>query len=62
MLTPKRSVAQLAFPPTVNGTLTARRVLRAAKSHEQRVGAGPVTWEFVVERVTRIEVALSAWE
>jgi hypothetical protein len=51
-----------AWPRSANATLMARSVLRGL-----RRGAGwrrcrPLACEFFVERVTRIELALSAWE
>jgi hypothetical protein len=45
-----------------NGPLMARRSL--ATRNEARFGVGimALTWVYVMERVTRIELALSAWE
>ena len=49
-----------AQPKTANGPLMARRDQQDASRTESRVR--PLTWCFVVERVTGIEPALSAWE
>ena len=53
---------QACWPRCANCTLIARTPSAPAR-HDQ--GPGPaisLTWAFVVERVTRIELALSAWE
>ena len=61
MLTIRRRLRR-AWRPWANGTLMARGRLTGYR----RVGYGnqrkPLTWRFVVERVTGIESALSAWE
>src|SRR5262249_59659147 len=53
---------QARWPRSANCTLIARTPCAPVR-HDQ--GPGPATrlaWAFVVERVTRIELALSAWE
>jgi hypothetical protein len=55
-------VLPVGWRRSANGTLMARSVL-----WRFRVGAGwmwcmPLTWGSTLERVTRIELALSAWE
>jgi hypothetical protein len=40
----------------------ARRPLRPGKQARRKMEVIPLTWPYVVERVTRIELALSAWE
>jgi hypothetical protein len=46
----------------VNCTLTARRSVTRSVRLRPAPGIGPLSCCFVVERVTRIELALSAWE
>jgi hypothetical protein len=58
----RRRAPQGRWPGLPNCTLIARTPC-ALTRHDQ--GPGPavsLTWAFVVERVTRIELALSAWE
>jgi hypothetical protein len=45
-----------------NCTLIARRPRAHARHDQGPCSAISLTWAFVVERVTRIELALSAWE
>jgi hypothetical protein len=45
-----------------NGTLMARGRLSGFSGPGARDQREPLTWDFVVERVTGIEPALSAWE
>ena len=45
-----------------NGTLMARGRLRGFHGPGARDQSEPLTWVFTLERVTRIELALSAWE
>jgi len=54
----------LLGPPVTraNGTLMARGRLRGFYGPGARDQYEPLTWDFVVERVTGIEPALSAWE
>jgi hypothetical protein len=40
----------------------ARQPLRPGKQARPRMEVMPLTWPYVVERVTGIEPALSAWE
>ena len=51
-----------AWPRSANGTLMARAVLGGLRYGTGKVGSMPLTRRFFVERVTRIELALSAWE
>src|SRR5262245_30154710 len=48
--------------PRANGTLMARGRLRRIDGPGTGKQRRPLTWGFVVERVTGIEPALSAWE
>ena len=54
----------LPGPPTTraNGTLMARGRLSGFYGPGARDQREPLTWDFTLERVTRIELALSAWE
>ena len=45
-----------------NGPLMARKINYCLKRSRPRFGITVLTWAFVVERVTGIEPALSAWE
>ena len=45
-----------------NGTLMARGRLRGFYGPGARDLREPLTWDLTLERVTRIELALSAWE
>jgi hypothetical protein len=42
--------------------LMTRMILNDSADHRTNVEESTLTWSFVVERVTRIELALSAWE
>ena len=58
-----RTAGRLAcWSRRANGPLMARQSLR--QQHQTRIQAGimALTWAFLVERVTGIEPALSAWE
>ena len=48
--------------PRANCTLIAREADISREPIRPRFGTAVLTWAFVVERVTRIELALSAWE
>ncbi len=48
--------------PSVNGPLMARTACYGPRLVRPGLGESPLTWKFSVERVTRIELALSAWE
>jgi hypothetical protein len=48
--------------PQANGTLMARGPIKPSERSRPRLGTHPLTWAFTWERVTRIELALSAWE
>jgi len=48
--------------PLDNCTLIARKAVAAVKQQGPGSGAVVLTWAFVLERVTGIEPALSAWE
>ena len=45
-----------------NGPLMARKIRKNREAMTAQAGKHSVAWAFVVERVTRIELALSAWE
>jgi hypothetical protein len=53
---------QTRSPRSANGPLMARKIIR----RQTLIGAysrdGALAWALCVERVTRIELALSAWE
>ena len=49
-------------PRSVNGTLMARKIIKKQATTEGHSPDDVLTWSFFVERVTRIELALSAWE
>ena len=48
--------------PLANCTLIARKAATAVKQQGPGSGTVVMTWAFTLERVTRIELALSAWE
>src|ERR1700722_5062187 len=48
--------------PLANCTLIARKAATTVEQHGPGSGTVVLTWAFVLERVTRIELALSAWE
>ncbi len=48
--------------PSANGPLMARTACYGPRLIRPDLGESPLNWGFVVERVTRIELALSAWE
>ena len=48
--------------PLANCTLIARKAATAVKQQGPGSGTAVMTWAFTLERVTRIELALSAWE
>jgi len=48
--------------PRANGTLMARTDSYGVLTSKAQVRSMRLTWAFVVERVTGIEPALSAWE
>ena len=50
------------WPRSANGTLMARAVLGGLRYGTGKGRSMPLTRCFFVERVTRIELALSAWE
>jgi len=50
------------WPRSANGTLMARTVLRGMRRSAGWMWCRPLACGFFVERVTRIELALSAWE
>jgi hypothetical protein len=50
------------WSPLANGPLMARRWLPARDQTMFGAGIMALTWAFMMERVTRIELALSAWE
>ncbi len=52
------------IPPLtgVNGTLMARKINNGPGMIKAQGRIIILAWDFVVERVTRIELALSAWE
>jgi hypothetical protein len=54
--------AQALWSPSANGTLMARRFAHRFLASDAGVGTMRLSCGFVVERVTRIELALSAWE
>ncbi|WP_328837889.1 hypothetical protein [Streptomyces europaeiscabiei] len=47
---------RLGSPLSVSTVTTARPTVQGCD------GTRPLTWGFIMERVTRIELALSAWE
>ena len=48
--------------PLANCTLIARKAATTVEQHGPGSGTVVLTWAFMLERVTRIELALSAWE
>jgi hypothetical protein len=52
----------VAWRRSANGTLMARSVLRGLRRGAGWMWCRPLACGFLVERVTRIELALSAWE
>jgi hypothetical protein len=48
--------------PEASGTQWARRLYPAPETTKPQVRNSSLTWGFLPERVTRIELALSAWE
>ena len=50
------------WAPQSNGPLMARLIPGGSADHRTDVQDIALTWSFVVERVTGIEPALSAWE
>src|SRR5262245_17273214 len=58
---PRSWVRMLATAPP-NGPRMAHRWLPVSPRRSPRPRIRPLTWGFVVERVTGIEPALSAWE
>jgi hypothetical protein len=58
MTTPRRSRSL----PRANGTLMARKINKCSEGCPHASGTRLVACVNVVERVTRIELALSAWE
>src|SRR6266581_9176606 len=57
------TTAQRARSPRwANGTLMARKIDNYLAVVEANSRDGSLTWRYMVERVTRIELALSAWE
>jgi hypothetical protein len=51
-----------ALVPLANCTLIARKAITTVKQQGPGSGTVILTWAFVLERVTGIEPALSAWE
>jgi hypothetical protein len=56
------TAAQAPWSPLANGTLMARRSADRLRASDVRAGSMPLSCGYMVERVTRIEPALSAWE
>jgi hypothetical protein len=54
--------AQAPCSRPANGTLMARGASEWPTIATSLHRCVPLSWDFVVERVTRIELALSAWE
>jgi hypothetical protein len=52
----------VTWPRQANGPLMARQPLRPGDQARTIPEKMPLTWDYEVERVTRIELALSAWE
>ena len=55
-------MSRRAKPRPANGTLMARPLDRRHQLIRPSAGIMSLAWAFGVERVTRIELALSAWE
>jgi hypothetical protein len=58
----KLAKAELRQRGRPSGTQRARKGKRACRCQRCRLLIMPVSWAEAVERVTRIELALSAWE
>jgi hypothetical protein len=57
-----KPTSRRAKPRPANGTLMARPLDRRHQSKGPSAGIVSLAWAFGLERVTRIELALSAWE
>ena len=58
-----RTAGRLAcWSPLANGPLMARQLPPTGGPRALRLGIMALSWALTVERVTRIELALSAWE
>ena len=62
MTTTTTTVRPGGWCPLANGTLMARKAGTGVKQQGPGSGTMVLTWAIVLQRVTRIELALSAWE